>query len=804
MTAPCTEQTLRALEWDRLLAVVAGHARSAMGVERCRALVLADSADAARRRLAETAEALATAAEDKPLPAIAMPDIRSALGRAVKDAVLEPHELRDVAVTLALADEAVRFFRSLERPLPALSDLAAPLMALDQLAPLRQQLERAVDPGGQIRDNATPELRRLTGQANDLKQGMRRRLDTILASARYADVLQEKYFAEREGRYVVLVKAESQSKIPGIVHDVSASGATVFLEPRELVELNNAIKVSEREIEREVRRLLQELSGRIAAHGDELAVCLDRLAELDVVGARAAFAARIGGQPVTVTDGGPIALRQARHPLLVLTREQVVPNDIVLGPDVRVFVISGPNTGGKTVTLKIAGLAALMVRAGLLPACRADSELPFISNVFADIGDTQDLSQNLSSFSAHVAQLISLLETAPARGAAPAARWLVLLDELATSTDPEEGAALAEALLRDLADRGMTVIVTTHYPSLKALAQSTPGFMNASVGFDVATLSPTYRLLSGMPGGSSAIDIAGRLGLDAAILERALGVLERDGRGRDARRLERMLADVQAMQRRLEEDRAAAAAARAQAEAAAREAAEVAERLRAGEREERRGVRRKLTEELLRARADVQGVLDELKRARTADRAREAKARLAEIEQRAGEALAASQERVPVDALRAGDAVEIAGLSAAGVLLEAPQGRKRIRVKVGDAEMSVAASRLVGVPAGSAQPRAAAAGAARRPQRIGDADAPSVVDVRGRTADEALEDTVAALDRAALAGQPQLRIIHGHGTGRLKASIREYVRTSPYVESSRPGDRGEGGDGVTVVELKKD
>lgn len=800
-------QAASALEWDRILEVLAGQARSTMGAGRCRALPLETGLEAVTARLQETEEMVALRESDEPFPAVSFPDLREAVGRAAKGAILEAHEVRDVSLVLGLAIEVARYLGRRRDQAPALCAVWAPLDELSPLRELKAAIDRCVDRDGNILESATPDLRRLTHHAQDLKQQMRRRLEVILASTRYAEVLQERYFDQREGRYVVPVKAELRSKIPGIVHDVSASGATVFLEPRELVELNNSIKVAELEVEREVKRILQELSSELAAHAPAFQRGLEGLAELDCITAKAAFSQVIKGQPVSLNGRGRIVLRQARHPLLILAKAQVVANDILMDEAVRVLVISGPNTGGKTVTLKIVGLFALMVRAGLQLPCGPDSEMALFPRVYADIGDAQDLTKDLSSFSAHMMQMIRLLEeaapvrTAENEGAGPS-QILVLVDEPVTSTDPAEGAALAEALLIRLSELGMKVVATTHYNSLKVLAQTTPGFMNASVEFDVSRLAPTYRLIMSLPGGSSAIDIAGRLGMDERILEHAHRLLRREDRV-----LEQVLSDLQEKQRCLSEDTARAGALRAEAERAAREAAEIAERLRVSERDERKSVRKKLTEDLLRARAQVQAVVESLKGERTLIKAKEAKQRLADIQDQARKRLIEPTERVPVERLGPGERVEIAGLGTIGTLVDAPQGKKRVRVRVGEAELSVAVSGLIGVaepgggmewtPARSPQPDRW-----RPPAKVDDREVPTVLDVRGKMADEALELTVAALDQAALAGAPLLRIIHGHGTGRLKAALRDYLKDSPYVTTFRPGERAEGGDGVTIVELR--
>ena len=788
-------QAMAVLEWGRVLEILAGQARSSMGAECCRALALEASLEAAQARLRETAEMTALRERNDPFPVVSFPDMRAPVDRAVKGAPLEAHELRDISTGLGLGGDIVRYLGRHREATPALTAVATPLEAFFALTQLKASIDRSVDAEGNIRESATPELRRLTHHAAGLKQQMRHRLDTILASKRYAEVLQERYFAQREGRYVVPIKDGMRGKIPGIVHDISASGATVFLEPRELVELNNSIKVADLEVQREVRRILQELSALVAGQAVVVLSGLDALARLDCIAAKSAFGHLVGGQSVALNDRGRVILRQARHPLLVLGRERVVANDVLFDDAVRVLVISGPNTGGKTVTLKIVGLFALMARAGLLLPCADDSEMAVFPEIYADIGDAQDLARDLSSFSAHMTQMIQLLQQAsPGRSKA-----LVLLDEPVTSTDPAEGAALAEALLLRLADLGMKVVATTHYNQLKVLAQSKPGFKNASVEFDVGTLSPTYRLIMGLPGGSSAIEIAGRLGLDEAILDHAMGLLNRDDRS-----LDQVLGELQEKQRRLNEDAARAAELRVEAERATQEASVIAERLRASEREERKGTRKKLTDELLRARAQVQDILEEVKRERTLIKAREAKQKLAEIEAQEQPRLTDAVETVPVDRLRIGDRIELTRLGKTGTLLEAPQGKKRVRVRVGDMEMSVAVSSVIGL-AGPHEPERSATTVPRRltpHASLAEAEAATVLDLRGRMADEALDATVAALDKAALAGAPLLRIIHGHGTGRLKTVIREYLKDSPYVAGFRAGERAEGGDGVTVVELK--
>jgi DNA mismatch repair protein MutS2 len=766
---------------------------------------LATSLHEAQQRLQETTEMGQLQASGWALPALTFPDVRDPLTRAKKGASLEIHELRDCAMVLELLEECGRVVERHQDDAPTLVSAAHDLRSIRELRPVKTALDAAIHLDGSIKESATPELRRSTHQAQSLKQEMRHQVDHILHSSRYEEILQEKYFAQREGRYVIPVKADMKGRVSGIVHDISASGATVFLEPRELVDLNNSIKVTDLAIEREVRRILRELSSLVATQSDVLLAGLDALSLLDCISARASFGRQLKAHPVRLNDKGRIRLLQARHPSLVLSKEQVVANDILLDESIHVLVISGPNTGGKTVTLKIVGLFALMVRAGLHLPCDMESEMAIFDDIYADIGDTQDLARDLSSFSAHMTQMVQLLEEMGQRRRANMntvpQQPLLLLDEPVTSTDPTEGAALAEALLCRLATLGVKVIATTHYGSLKTLAHTMPGFANASVEFDVVTLSPTYRLFMGIPGGSSALEIAGRLGMDRALLDQARQRLHKDERA-----METMLHDLQATQRKLANDLAKAVEARSEAEQAEQRVKAQLAHLEETERDAQKGLKRKLSEQFSRARAEVQATVDAVKGEQKLMKAKAAKQRLSELEARTRAEMAPAVTPIPLAQLGVGDQVEISGLGITGTLLETPQGKKRVRVKVGDGEVLATVANLVGlsrkhvappkpVPSSSNPGRFTSGGG------LG-LDEQTVVDVRGKASDEALDEVVAALDRATVAGAPFLRIIHGHGTGKLKASLRDYLKDSPYVAEFRAGDRGEGGDGVTIVKVR--
>jgi DNA mismatch repair protein MutS2 len=570
-----------------------------------------------------------------------------------------------------------------------------------------------------------------------------------------------------------------------------------------LIDLNNDIKVGDLHVAQEVRRILQELSNLVADHAEILKRNLEILVTLDCLAAKARLSQRMDGHPITLNDQKRIQLFKARHPLLILNKEQVVPNDILIDEQTQVLIISGPNTGGKTVTLKLIGLVSLMIRSGLHPPCAESSSMGVFPRVYADIGDAQDLTKDLSSFSAHISHMIQFLNEMARTEDRPLPDSLILLDEIGSSTDPTEGSALAEALLSRLFEIGCKVIVTTHYHSLKAMALKKPGFLNASHEFDLQTLSPTYRLLIGLPGGSSALDIAGRLGLDPAILKQAVSLIEHQNRD-----LDQVFHHLQETQGRLQQELEQAQCLRADAEELFQKAQSTEERLRTKEREARQKMRRTLQQDLNRAKQAVHGIMEEFKKDKTLVKAKTALRHLSEVQTEAARFVTSSEGR-PVSSLAEGDLVELKSLGSTGVLLEEPHGKKRVKIRVGKKVISVDVSLLHGAPESPAPSTAVkrpspAFSNLQPPQGISEQalTASNTVDLRGTSTEEAQEMIIAAFDRSMLEGGTVIRVIHGHGSGKLKNLVRSYCSDSPYVSQYRAGEREEGGDGVTIVELK--
>lgn len=787
-----------------MLEALAAQAHSVLGAELCRRLPLEDTLELAEQRMQETTDMLELQHAPVSFPAVRFEDSSQALRKAEKGGILDLHTLRDISVLIHVAG-AVRHCLIVNQE--TATALFAYYGSLPDLSELRDEINACVSTEGDILDHASPALHEALRLSQGLKYRIRQRMENMVASSRYRDLLQEPYYAQRGNRYVLPIKAERQHDLPGIVHDISASGATVFMEPRELIDLNNQIKVAELQVAREITRILQELSSRVVRHLDDLRSLLQVLSILDCIGAKARLSARMDGMPVRLNADGHVRLWNARHPLLLLTKEQVVPNDVMFERDSLVLVISGPNTGGKTVLLKLLGLSSLMVRCGLHLPCGDGSEMAFFEETFADIGDAQDLTKDLSSFSAHIRKLIGLLQSIEHRTGRESPRTLVLLDEVISSTDPAEGAALAEALLRRFAELKLKVIVTTHYNSLKTLALSTPGFLNASLEFDVKTLAPTYRFISGIPGGSSALDIAGRLGMDPSILDQALDLVHREDR-----QLDHVFTDLQRTHRQLKEELEEARTLREIAGRDATEAQVIAERLRSVERDEIKKMKKKFREELATARAEIRRITESLQRQRTWSHAQEAQHLLRQAEAAVNQQ--ASPETVPVESLEEGDVVEIADLDTLGRLLEKPEGKKSVRVQIGSSELSVHAERLVGVGKAESVPdvvpeekspprRLTKPPSLSSPSTVSGSGSPDFagIDLRGQPAEEALEQLTAQLDQALLRNARAVRIIHGYGTGKLKAAVRQFLAQSTYVTTFRPGNEEEGGDGVTMAEL---
>ena len=799
---------LEVLDWTELLRRLAAEAQSAAGRALCLKLALAADAAAAARRMAAVAELAALLRAGEALPSLAAPEIEAALVSAEKQIVLGAEELRPVAVLSEIGEGARRAFLGGRggSPLAAIAELAE---RLDPPRGLARTIAATFDASGEISDAASPELARLREERKGLSENARGAIERIMKSEEYASALQDQFFTVRADRYVLPLKASAKSLGLGIVHDTSRTGETVFVEPSALVAANNRLKVVELEIRRESRRILEALTADVAVMAPALRQTATALAELDLLAAAARLGVGYGGQPIAIVAEPIVELSQARHPLLALAHAaaghpgDVVANDVALGGQAaRILIVSGPNAGGKTVLMKSVGLAALMARAGLLVAAAPGSRIGFFDAVRADIGDRQSVLGDLSTFSGHLANLAEILNT-PADGPA-----LVLLDELMAGTNPDQGAALARATAETLAERPVLAVITTHYDSLKALGESDAGFANAGMEYDLERLRPTFRLVVGAPGRAYAFDIAARMGLPAPLLERARALAGGSSVG-----LESAIARLEAREAAAgrEEQRLAVAEAAASATAEAQRTA--AEALARRERELGHKAREAVEEAIAEAREEIRGVVRRAQEAGTSRAAEAAREQLGRVAEATLAKLPRPDAKPAVEAppLEIGARVHVERLGAAGVVAQLPDARGRAKVTVGKMTVEVGADELRPI-AGSARAAQRAAAAAAPGMRgaasseealalVSQASTPTV-DLRGQTGDDALAAVEAALDRAALAGESNLMVVHGHGTGALRKRVRAYLDESPYVARWAPGTSRQGGDGVSVVELR--
>ncbi len=799
-------QTFQVLEWSVLLDFLSREAASTLGQARCRSLPLAESFTDAQWQLTETEEMVKVLDSPHPFTPLAFPDIQGTLSRAEKGGVLTGQELRDVSVVLELTQH-VRNRLFLHRE--SCQNLFARFTHFPEMDQVRRTIDYCVDINGNIHESATPELQVLSQKCQDLRQRIRRKLEQLLSSAQYEDLLQGQYFAERENRYVVPIKAERQHEIDGIVHDISSTGATVFIEPRSLIELNNAIKFADLQKHQEIVRLLQDLSQVVAEAGPQIRETVKALADLDCLIAKARLSIKLEGSSITLNQDQRIVLKEARHPLLMLTKSNVVANSLQVEGAGNILLISGPNAGGKTVSLKLIGLVALMVKGGLLPPCSPNSEMAFFEDVYADIGDTQDLSQDVSSFSGHILHIITILQEA-AMNQAQGSAMLVLLDEVGSSTDPIEGAALAESILFRLSDQGCTIVATTHYPSLKTLALRHDFIRNASQEFDLATLSPTYRLLDGIPGGSSALEIARRLGLEDSIIEQSANLIDRQDYD-----LEHIFRTLQRTRTQLDQEVTQAEKFRREAEGVLQEAQKLREDIRNRQRTDQLRYRKQWQREFSRSQRQLNQILEEVKKSKTLSGLKQAKQRVREIQANIEEELHFGEEETPQTPQK-GDIVEIGVLGTRGELLEDPEGKKLVSVRVGAQTVKTPPNtlRFVGpshmpdqaFPSTTKQAKSVLLASSHIYKKHSTSKAREdplyELDLRGKLPDEALDATIEALDQALRQESRCLKVIHGKGSGVLRATVREYCETSPYIKTFRPGNPSEGGEGVTIMELQ--
>ena len=779
----------KALELDKILEMVAEECSSQDGAQLARELEPVHTAAEAQWLLGETDAAFVAMAKYGAPSFYGMKNVTNPLRRAQAGGGLGLRELLDIGATLRTIRGLTQWWGKSGNVTTALSP------RFEVLAPnkyLEEKIFTCIVNEEEVADNASLALASIRRKIRAASQRVRDQLDKLIHSQAHQKHLQESIVTQRGGRYVVPVKAEFRGEVPGLVHDTSASGATVFVEPMSVVEANNEIRVLRSDEQDEIARILLELSGEAGSFADSIIESYHYAVELDLIFAKAQVAYKMKAVVPQVGEDGKIALHAARHPLIA--KEKVVPTDITLGVEFDTLIITGPNTGGKTVALKTIGLLTLMAMCGLMIPAGEGSRVAVFRHILADIGDEQSIEQSLSTFSSHMVNIIHIFEVADNSS-------LILLDELGAGTDPVEGAALAEAIIQELRGRGVRLACTTHYAELKAYAIQTPGVENGSCEFDVATLRPTYRLLIGVPGKSNAFAITQRLGMDTAIVDRARELVSREGNAFE-QVVGRLEEDRRKMEDELEALRASAAQAKANAEASQRlkdEAEAQAKKEIDRARQEAAQIVQKT-----RQRADaLVGELEELRRKKNKQLSAEQKARLRSgLKELESSSDPVHQRRddnyVLPRPLVVGDEVLLYDIDKEATVLELPK----------DGTVLVQAGIIkTRVPLGNVRLLSKRQLKKKNPTRtvtknVSTPETSSSLDLRGQTVEEALMEVDNFLDRASRMHLSQVTIIHGKGTGALRTAVQQHLRRCSQVKSFRLGTYGEGESGVTIAELK--
>jgi DNA mismatch repair protein MutS2 len=780
-------KSLELLEFPKVRELIAGYASFQAG--RDLALEVQPLRDAATIRglLAQSDEARRLLQEDTSFSLGSITDVRETVKMAALGKVLEPTSLLEIERTLS-ATRLVR--RNLDRHAPDFPRLWNLASGITDMPDLEKDINHCIAPGGEILDSASPQLGTVRRRQKKTRETLLSRLDATMRSAKGREIIQEPIITEREGRYVIPVKVEHRKDIRGIVHDMSNTGVTLFIEPWATLEMGNELRQLISEEKYEIERILRELSLKVAARSDGIARNVGLTAELDFIVARARYSLRaraVEPAVVALTDGAPaLKLVNARHPLL---GDKAVPLSLEIGRDFSILVITGPNMGGKTVALKTIGLLSAMALSGLPIPADAESVVPLFDGIYADIGDEQSIEQTVSTFSWHVSNIVRIIASSTGDGN------LVLLDELGASTDPAEGSALARSIMLHLLSRRILTVATTHYDDLKAFAHTTPGLRNASLDLDPVTGAPTYHLTLGIPGGSNALAVAEHLGLPPDIIKAA-----RDMMGKGTQELETLLGD-------LGRERAALAGARAELEDKRRSLTQMEAAIEARhsqvQAEERRLVET-TRDTVVREAADLQRDLRlaaaELRKIRTREGLEQGKAALAAVQQRLKSDLWTTQiPQAPAEdaGIKAGDTVLLKDANLRATVVSVFPDTGQAEVQAGRARLTIGVAGLEKIADGPVVANPKFIPLTRQVNR----PASFQIDLRGKRADEIEPALDNYLNSASVAGLSEVRVIHGMATGTVRKIVREFLTSHPLVSSFRPGGRGEGGDGATVVRL---
>ncbi len=792
------QKALETLEYKKIIAQLKREMGSAASAKLADELTPLTSEKIIKEELRSTTEAVDLIVRKGPLPTGGLYDIREALLLAKKGGSLTMRQLLEVQNVLGISSEVVAFMH--DDALPELKYIDEMVDLIVEFTALEKEISRCILTEDEMADNASPKLKDIRRSIHQQNQAIKNKLSRIITSSSNKTYLQDAIVTMRDGRYVIPVKQEYRSFFPGMVHDQSKGGATLFIEPQGVVELNNKLRELEVEEQLEIARILAELSSRVAEHYREIRSNLELLIKLDFIMAKGKLSCKMHASEPKIDRDGELRLISARHPLIEY--KKAVPVDIRIGGDYRTLIITGPNTGGKTVSLKTAGLLVMMAQSGLhIPASHA-STLPIFGEVFADIGDEQSIEQSLSTFSSHMKNIVSIIDKASYDS-------LVLVDELGAGTDPTEGAALAIAILERFYDSGALTMATTHYNELKKYALATSGVENAAMEFDVETLTPTYRLLIGVPGKSNAFEISKKLGLSESVIERAsehikhgdmefenvISSIEDDKRKAAADRLdaESMRAEIEEKLKKLEEKEKAISEKRADIIAEAkREARELLRETKSAVKDVQKDLR-KLQKSGAHTNLNT-GALEKSRR------------KINEAEDLVSEKVVkqVNSEPVSADTLKIGDRVKLLTIGQNGTILSLPDEKGNLMINIGALKVKARLQDLMLINEGKdRKPQAKSSSKYGSLLRSKSSSVSASINVMGKNLEDALADVEKYLDDVYMAGLDMVSIIHGRGGGILKDGIRQMLKRKKYVDSYGAASYNDGGEGVTIVRMKK-
>ena len=783
------QKSQKALEYDKILAELSKFAKTEQSRKLCLDLTPFVNREDIQKQLILTREAkdVLDLARDIPIE-----KIQNFKKLRERNEYFTEEELIDIAKSMRTS-RIVRNF--LKENLPFDANMQELVNDLYSNKDLEDKILDTFDDNCTVKQNANSELKGLYSSLRDTEANLKQRVQELMNSSEFQKHLQENIYTFRDDRIVFQVKASSKSKVGGIVHDVSATNKTFYIEPTQIVPINNKIRELKSKIYAEIIRILTVLTNEVRAEINDLIKMESVISEIDFHFAKARYAVKIQATEPSLTENKIIKLDLMRHPLLIGRVENIVENDFSLGEDYKIIIITGSNTGGKTVTLKTAGLFVLMAKSGMFLPCAEAHIYPF-EKVLADIGDEQSILQNLSTFSSHMTNVIDILENADSE-------TFILIDELCAGTDPQEGAVLAETILKEFVNKQSLAVITTHYGELKTLEYTDPYFKNASVEFDTESLSPTYKLIIGIPGLSNAISIASNLGLSPDLVWKAkeLLITQRDSSALVVERL-------QDTQQRLDSNLKEAESLNAEAEELKKQYEKELSSHKKEKKKTLKGIKDKFELQLEGAKDEIKEILSELRQEKSEKVARRSYARLAKLEQGFRSELHALEEKeqyadLDWENVHINDKVMIKDLNQPVTVLSLPDKNDSLYIQMGMIKTKVKKDKLaVYNPQLAKKVNLSAASGAKETFVLRKYDISNTLDLRGERVEEALDDLEAYLDKASLANLSPVYIIHGHGTGALKSAVRDFISTSPYVAKYRVGEDAEGGDGVSVIDIK--